>query len=277
MKLHLYSSGLENGMQFTPNPSLHSDSGDALSIDVMFNRDDVHGSQLDISHLVLLVPRDRVEIFTTSWEKSGNPGAHISVSYDPSGTKNDHFSIQCFFGSLNRVTEDGAYYEVDEDPFGWAGSSDLIVTCAIPSPKLVSSSLENAQISMAVNKTWLTSTFDWGHGADMIIYSCAFTDTEHVLLLKTAPSCGERGQRDTRTLPNANQIDGVPDSSASKDHQPSITSLSIYDSTGFLTVHDSLSKDSEESAALALGAQVVASQSSPCTMRLFFQILSRAS
>lgn len=76
--------------------------------------------------VTLVIPRAALEPVD---KLGGAPGIHLGI-----GKKKEtflFFSIDCFFGSIEQA-EDGSWSEVVEDPLGFAGTSDLIVTTPVP-------------------------------------------------------------------------------------------------------------------------------------------------
>ena len=215
-------------------------------------------STVSILYLAFVVPRNVLGKFrSVPHNKIGNPGLKLSISHKASGRMHTFFSIQCFFGSLEPNATDESMRDVSEDSLGWAGSSNLIVTCPILSTSLFRAPADTVNITLALNDHLCLSFIEDLFGPGLVIWECALSDTAYVHILREAPMSG---RFEKSVQPPA--MSSAPSSST--------TSVTAYlgqaDTIEALCFHDAIPNDSKQSEALAEGARVAVFQSSPCTM-----------
>jgi hypothetical protein len=124
--------------------------------------------------VTLIVPRQRLKIF----EKLGGlPGIHLAIIQEED--ENRFFSIDCFFGSLDASEGNDPCGQLSEDPQGWAGASDLIVTCAVPS--LLLPKFGKWYCALKVTLSLNTSAYFKELGVGMTIYKTANKDKKRLI------------------------------------------------------------------------------------------------
>lgn len=84
------------------------------------------------SYVTLSVPRKDIDIFFQP-DSAPVTALHISIFKPNTNIENVFFSIDGFFGTLKSQTDPEQCGEFIEDPRGWFGSSDLFITCQVPS------------------------------------------------------------------------------------------------------------------------------------------------
>ncbi|KAF7958797.1 hypothetical protein EAE96_002330 [Botrytis aclada] len=83
------------------------------------------------SFVTMVVPRSDLEIFHQP-DCSPHPGLHASIFRLNTGEEHLFFSLDGFFGTLKPQTDPELCGEFIEDPQGWAGDSDLIISFPVP-------------------------------------------------------------------------------------------------------------------------------------------------
>ncbi|KAF7915294.1 uncharacterized protein EAE98_011160 [Botrytis deweyae] len=109
-------------------------------------------------------------------------GLQIKIRHTKSKTEAIFICLQCFFGSLVQRADDNDAYDVIEDQQGLKGTSDLIVTCAVPSLVLMIESTESTRIELAC----LSNKLSADYMCDEAICSYSF-DEDNVLILREPP------------------------------------------------------------------------------------------
>ena len=111
-----------------------------------------------IVFVAMAVPRKNLDVFhSSSMDKVGTPGLHISIAHEKTGMQNCFFAINGFFGKLG--PEEGSEFRcrVEIDNEGWKGNSDLIVTCAVPIYTLMLGDPRDIQVCLEINVTPITT------------------------------------------------------------------------------------------------------------------------
>lgn len=215
-----------------------------------------------VVHVALVVPRSQLRIFTAeSPDVIGTPGLHLSVSHEDAGAENSFFAIQCFFGKLKSCADDSILCDVDEDELSWAGSADLIVTCAVPAYTLLLGEADNVRVSLVVNTNPSTVQFMLKLGPRMVVYECGLKDEKRLCLLRESPGMTRYiGEQPPVTSTDLNQgLSEAPTVFVNLDRNSEVSNLRF---------HAAIPKLSDEAKSLADGAKVSVTQSSPCTMTL---------
>jgi hypothetical protein len=140
-----------------------------------------------IVFVALTVPREKLRIFTDEDRKTiGTPGLHISITNMDQGFDNSFFAIQCFFGKLLAVAKDEGICNVLADDDGWGGTSDLIVTCAVPTWSLLLGSRSGLKVALTVTSTFGTAHYVRKLGLRMTVFASG-VDEDRVRFLKEPP------------------------------------------------------------------------------------------
>lgn len=252
--LYIYATGLLTNADLAPhhtqeaahpNVKLHSIPVASMS--------SLPQSPLLILNLVLMLPRKTLQGFMNDSYKHGNSDVKICVTHKPSRERHTFGSLQTFFGSMRRNAADPSAYDVVEDLLGWSGSSDLIVTCPVLSSSLFLASADEVSVSLSINNYTSPGSFQ---SPRRVVYECAISNTERVLLLNAAPMSGGC------TNPSVS----LPVTSSAE-----ATCVSACISKGrivSLCYRDQLPTGSKQSKAPAENGDIIVRQSSPCSMTL---------
>jgi hypothetical protein len=217
-----------------------------------------------IIHVALVVPRHKLRIFTAeSPDKIGTPRLRLSVNHKASGAENSFFAIRCFFGRLRPRGWDETHCDVEEDDFGWAGSSDLIVTCAVPAYTFLLGEADNVRVALAVDTSPSTIQFMLRLGLRMVVYECGLEDSKRLWLLREAPGTATNASGEDRDHISRRTSSG----SSTKDVAVFVDLKRNFENRS-LRFHAEFPTASDESKNLASGANVTVTQSSPCIMTL---------
>ena len=140
----------------------------------------------NILHVALVVPRTRLSVFTRERSDSiGTPGLHGSV-YNGALFENSFYAIDLCFGKLSRQT--GGCLSVVEDPLGWRGTSDLIVTWATPSFPFLIEGHERTRVALIVNFSLSSTTLTRELGTNLRVFDAELDDGSALRLLQS-PLC----------------------------------------------------------------------------------------
>ncbi|TIA72202.1 hypothetical protein D6C83_00890, partial [Aureobasidium pullulans] len=105
-----------------------------------------------IVHVALIVPRSKLRIFTDRpADQVGTPGLRLTVFNDQLFDDFNFYAIDTFFGRLKEAPAANGEMTIDEDPQGWSGTSDLIVTCAVPTWPLLVGNRKDVCLGLVVN------------------------------------------------------------------------------------------------------------------------------
>ncbi|KAI9702118.1 MAG: hypothetical protein M1836_001462 [Candelina mexicana] len=194
-------------------------------------------------HIVLVVPRKKLEIFTDeSPDKIGTPTLHLSIRQsDPqTGFDNRFFSIHCFFGKVIDNPSDKGACCAEEDIRGWSGGADLIVTCPVPTLQLLLGPQRGIQVALTINTTPSNTQFIRKLGMALDVFATGLNDTSRLKILERAPGLagGPHVDKESRST--------------------------------HLQVRADIVKSSKQGQALATGCVVEVTQTGPCSLRLRF-------
>ncbi|KAG9751191.1 hypothetical protein KCU73_g6395, partial [Aureobasidium melanogenum] len=204
-------------------------------------------------HIALIVPRSSLAIFTERpVDQVGTPGLHLHVrnhAFD-----NSFFAVDTFFGQFESDDIDTA--SVIEDDRGWAGTSDMIITCRVPTWGLLLGRRQDLCIELVITTSPTTSSYTMELGARNIVFGASL-DSKNVRILAQAPSTKPRALLDTysTTKESAHPVSAV----VALKHDGTVQSIGV--TRNFAPV-------SEESRALKNGGMVNLSQISPCIVAI---------
>ena len=218
-----------------------------------------------IVHLVLLVPREKLAVFTGKTpDEIGTPALHVSVTQTAGQHQyeNCFYSFQAFFGNavLDANTDNASI--VEEDEHGWLGSADLVVTCAVPAFGLLLGPKNGIRVALRIN-TNPDSVARFAHlGMRREVFETGFSNGKRLFVCRDAP-----------------KLDTLQSWSAQKEWMKKISSqkhssfqtLVILNSNHKATLlqnHMDFLKDSAESKALSSGAAITVIEHSPNTVML---------
>ena len=218
-----------------------------------------------IVHLVLVVPREKLAVFTGKTpDEIGTPALHVSVTQTAGQYQyeNCFYSFQAFFGNavLDANTDNAPI--VEEDEHGWLGSADLVVTCAVPAFGLLLGPSNGIRVALRIN-TSLDSVRRFEHlGMRREVFETGFSNGKRLFVCRDAPKL------DTSQSCSA-QKEWIKNFSLQK-HSSSQTLVILNNNhkATHLQNHMDFPKDSAESKALSSGAAVTVIEHSPNTVML---------
>ena len=217
--------------------------------------------------VMLLIPRGCLKPFTdVSPESATTPRLYLSVG--SKGLSEHHFfGIDCFFGISVHVLETGSCCDVEQDVKGWHGTSNLIVSCLVPTWMLLVGPRSNINVSLNVYPS-PTSVTRYGDklDADMTVFRCGLDD-DHLSILEDLPStlnCWPRPFHFMESPSPAPQNSAVPSLALNSDG-----------TVKYITIKVEWPIHTVESKMLREGAKVAVSQISPCVLQFKVGKLSR--
>ena len=210
-------------------------------------------------HLALVLPFDQQQKLRLLPRcLIGNTGLSIRICETANQTTHTFTMLHCFFGSLKPDPEDKALSCVSEDLSGWAGSSDLIVSCSVPCSALFPLAGDAVSISLALNNHHPVPVLDHLFGPNLTIWESSISDPRSVRILSAAPMGSRLGK--------------MPEADQTKEHNPvgKAPDVSAHVSQAakidWLSHRSNFDAGSEHSKSLAEGGKVSVSQTGPCTM-----------
>lgn len=262
LNLHMYGVREDESLKQSP---LDLEIASTIStrsrslLKVLFNG---RGPPPPVIHVALVVPRNRLRIFTAeSPDLIGTPGLHLSINHPVTNAENSFFAINCFFGNLRPHLGDSGLCKVEEDDLGWSGSADLIATCAVPAYTLLLGEADDVRVSLVVNTNPSTVQFTLKLGLRNVVYECGIKDDKRLWLLRESPGV-------TESYHGQPSLEKKVWPKALKNDQACFVELNQKFEVKSLMFHAEIPKDSDESKFLADGASVYVTQTSPCTMTL---------
>lgn len=135
------------------------------------------------SYVTMVVPRSDLEIFLDP-DSTPHPGLHAYI-FRRSTNENDlFFSIDGFFGTLKPQTDPEFCGEVIEDPQGWAGDSDLIISFPVPAHIVKG---KKWQIGLCVTIDLNGTGYMMELGPEMVVSSVSGKNKNRVTVSKVPP------------------------------------------------------------------------------------------
>ena len=218
-----------------------------------------------IIHLVLVVPREKLTIFTDKTpDQIGTPALHVSVTQidDQNQYENCFYSFQAFFGSLVYDDRSQNASIVEEDDHGWLGTADLVVVCAVPAFSLLLGPKDGIRAALNIN-TNPDSVIRFAHlGMRRAIFETRFNDKKRLFLCRDAP------QLDSLHALTMQKEWITKASLQSQSSLQTLVKLNASHRAIHLQSHIDFPKESAESKALSTGAEVVVEEFSPNTVML---------
>ncbi|KAG9528552.1 hypothetical protein KCU93_g4320, partial [Aureobasidium melanogenum] len=203
-------------------------------------------------HVALIVPRSDLTCLTVHpVDVVGTPGVHLWLRNKV--FEASFFAIDVFFGHFE--SDDLEVARVVEDAHGWSGTSDLIVTCKMPTWGLLVGPRQDVHIELDIN----TSRPVLGRIAEPGTRARHYTATlesENVRILATPPSTKPDAVFDTYSTANS-EPPGSTSASVALNPDGTVQSIGVT---------NNFADDSEESRALKNGGMVTVSQISPCVL-----------
>lgn len=135
---------------------------------------------------MLIVPGPKLRIFTDeSLDQVGTPPLHLSV-YNHTLFENCYFAIDASFGKLEN-SPGSNLLDIIEDPSGWKGKSDLIVTCAVSTFPFLTGSRASTRVALVVDTAPSTIFFTRKLGMHNHVFDAGLEQRKNLMLLTTAP------------------------------------------------------------------------------------------
>lgn len=217
----------------------------------------------EITCVVLIVPRKNLTLFTRMNRRDmGTPPFCASIR-----SHNFHHTfsaIQPIFGRAD-LSKDRKTYTLQEDPRGWTGISDMVVSFWVPSHIIHTKVETSLKVCLElVNTTQTASTFSVALGPELTIFEAPLSDSAVTL-------CRERAGDKFRVLtpefiPPLEQA--IPPAyTGLRVGQVGVTLSSLNEIDKFKVRLD-YHNGGKEHAALKLGSSVDIKQDSPCTVLL---------
>ena len=218
-----------------------------------------------IVHLVLVVPREKLSVFTDKTpDQVGTPALHVSVTQidGQHQYENCFYSFQTFFGTVfyDERTQNASI--VEEDEYGWLGSADLVVVCAVPTFGLLLGPKDGLRAALKINTNPDSAMRFRDLGIGGAIFETRFSDKKRLFACRDAPKLDSL---------HASKMQREWITKASLQSQSSLQTLVKLNPSHkaiHLQSHMGFPKDSAESKALSSGAEVMVVEHSPNTLML---------
>ena len=216
--------------------------------------------------VALVIPRRCLKPLTdVSPDTATTPRLYLSIG-SKEFSEHHFFGIDCFFGKLIRVPGRTGHCGLEEDAKGWHGTSDLVVSCLVPTWMLLLGPRSNITVSVNVYPS-PTSVSRYGDklDEDMTVFRCGL-DEGRLWVLEAAPGVSSSGPSPFKYIesPSLPQDSAAP--SIALNHDGRVKNITIK--LDFL-IH------TIESKTLKEGAKITVSQISPCVLQLKIGKLSR--
>jgi hypothetical protein len=203
-------------------------------------------------HLAIIVPRNKLAIFKDRpIDHIRTPSLHLSVCTGE--IDNSFHAIDIFFGRFESDAIDSA--KVIEDTSGWSGTSDMIVTCKVPTWGLLLGRRQDVRIKLAVNVSPGALDYISDLGFRQTVFGTTL-DSKYVRILEQAP-CTK-----SKILPRIEPVG----TTSSTGFPITTVSLKRDGNVQFIGVTNNFAPDSTEGRALMEGGLVKLSQISLCVL-----------
>ncbi|KAG9086359.1 hypothetical protein FRC06_003136, partial [Ceratobasidium sp. 370] len=212
--------------------------------------------------VVFTVPRSSLDSLRDDKEDN-SPRLVCYFKHSDSDHVDTHSSINAVWGKRIALEGSDSRFAIQEDPDGFRGVSDLVVSFWVDSNTLAH---PNLQISFALRFTPLTLT-QYGvdrrkTGDGLGLFATHINDKQHVVVLRERPMGFGQTQRVSSLI--------APSPAIPSDiltHQ--ITIVDKDEKSSFRSMETRLELESEpERAALSSGAKATTAQIGPCTMKI---------
>ncbi|KAL9635457.1 MAG: hypothetical protein Q9164_003443 [Protoblastenia rupestris] len=216
-----------------------------------------------IIHLVLVVPRQKLEVFTKkNLDEVGTPALHVSVSqmYGSSQFENCFFSFQCFFGNVEHDSRTSEISEIKEDEKGWLGTGDLVVITAVPTFGLLTGPRDGLRVAFKINTSPETIMRYSSLGVLLNVFETGLKDDKRCFVCYGAPNLTSIDCQDSQT----NWMQAA--TSGNRRPSQTLVKLDCSNQATHLQNHIDFTIDSAEGKALASGSVVNIEHVSPCTI-----------
>lgn len=213
------------------------------------------GNLPSIVTVAVTVPRESLRFLSsTSLDKVGTPGLHLVV-YNGQLFENSFSSLYLHFGKLS-VNPDEKTANLDEDPLGWSGISDLVVTCPMPAFQFLVGQNSDTRVALVNNSTPASSQFAAVLGPHLRIYDASIKACNNFLILPNTPAA-------VVALDTAKNVTNRYCEHA----RPKVQATIVNNRLRYLSVREDLSCSTNRQLLLE-GAFVETSQQSPCSMAM---------
>ncbi|KAL8706540.1 MAG: hypothetical protein Q9201_000413 [Fulgogasparrea decipioides] len=220
-----------------------------------------------VVHVVLVVPRKALHILTEhSPNEIGNPGLHLTISDYIESSTYSFFAIQCFFGRLQADQDAINVCNVEEDTVGWAGSADLIVTCAVPAYIFLRGEAKDIRVALVVNPSPSTLHHFARLGAFPVMFECGLQNNDRLRLFRKAPGL----MKDLHEQIRGSSITSTEATGDSCETYSVSVHLDSTRKARTFRFHVDAAEKSQDDHNLASKADIVVRQCSPCTMLFQF-------
>ncbi|KAA8576412.1 hypothetical protein EYC84_006538 [Monilinia fructicola] len=208
------------------------------------------------SYVTLVVPRRDLNILFQPYSPS-QPGIHISIFNLEDNNENLFFSIDGFFGTLGPQTNPDLCGEFTEDPAGWMGTSDLCLSCPVPSHILQG----KWHIGLCITNDRIGRNYFGTLGSKMMLSAAPGKNAERVTISKVPPNI---------SIGRLQQIPAMEKLSIENEFTKTAISIraTIINESVSLQATYCFSVGTEETKALQKAAFVTLSDVTPCSILL---------
>ena len=212
-------------------------------------------------YITLVLPLNHLErLSTVKPEAMDSPGLRISICNTNLKETQKFVLLQCLYGSLESDPSDDSLFAIKEEQLGAKNTSDLIVSCLIPTHVLLAQSADDINISLALNNNSHNQALQQTLGPRLILCDYDMADAEKVRFSKDVPVGRSSKDPSIDSLPAQRTFEARSSPvSACAQKTPLIKSL---------CVHAEFSTDSTISQLIVKGAKMSVFQSGPCSMTL---------
>lgn len=216
-----------------------------------------------IIYLVLTVPRQNLKIFTDrDPDVIGSPSLYIAVSQAQGEAhfENVFHSFHSIFGKIENknIATDIPIIKVDEA--GWAGTSDLIVTTALPTLGVLTGPRKGIRAALLIDTSPANMANFQKLGTRLTVFEAGLEDEERLFVCQDAPGLDTSSLRSTQK-----EWISRSQSRHSSAFQTAVR-LNGENRATHLQNHVDFPKESSESKALSSGSEVKVVGSSPTTL-----------
>ncbi|KAF7938118.1 hypothetical protein EAE99_001790 [Botrytis elliptica] len=212
------------------------------------------------SFVTMVVPRSDLEIFLQP-DSTPHPILHAYIFRLDTNEENLFFSLDCFFGTLKPQTDPELCGEFIEDPQGWAGDSDLIISFPVPAHIVKG---KKWHIGLCVTIDMNGSGYMMELGPEMVVYYASGKNKRRVTVSKVPP-----GIPKSRLQP-APEIASEQSSIEQSDNSESRITIAATKLNGSVALQATYRfvDGTEETKALQNAALVTLSDITPCSILL---------
>jgi hypothetical protein len=203
-------------------------------------------------HVAMVVPRSKLAVFTDRHiDRVGTPGLHLNECTGE--IVNSFHAIDVFFGRFESDAIDTA--KVIEDASGWSGTSDMIVTCKVPTWGLLVGRRQDLRIELVINTSSGALNYYSDLGSRQTVFS-ANLDSKNIMILTQAP-CTEPRMVSRIEPVKVTDLIGSPSATVSLKPDGNVQSIGVT---------KTFAPDSPVGRTLRDGGMVELLQMSPCVL-----------